>query len=379
MSLRLLPARGTIRGMLRTTVDLEAIAHNVAYMKDVVAPSRLMCVVKADAYGHGMERVAPVMDTAGADAFGVATLGEAVALRDVIPTTPIAGWLWDPKEDLTPALDAGIQIGIPSLEHARALIATGRQAEVFVMVETGMHRSGVDKQQWEETFALLRDAPTLTVLGLMSHFACADEPAHPHNDHQEAEFREALTCARGVGLECPVNHMSNSPAALTRPSARFDQVRVGVALYGLEPVAGRDHGLRPAMTWESSVVAVKLISQGESTSYGLTWTADSDRQLATVAVGYADGLPRAFQGALKVGLGGELYPQVGRVCMDQIVVDLGANERGVKAGDHAVIFGEGGMSATELAEATGTINYEIVCRPTGRTERFYREGDNNAK
>ena len=364
--------------MLRTTVDLAAIAHNVAVVKEAVAPARLMCVVKADAYGHGIERVAPVMEEAGADAFGVATLSEAVALRQVIPTAPIAGWLWDPHEDLTPALDAGIQIGIPSLEHARALIATGRHTEAFVMVETGMHRSGVDKHEWSETFAVLRDAPTITVLGLMSHFACADDPTHPHNDHQEAEFREALSCAREVGLECPINHLANSPAALTRPSARFDQVRVGVALYGLEPVAGREHGLAPAMSWESSVVAVKPISAGESTSYGLTWTAESDRYLATVAVGYADGLPRDVQGALQVGLGGELYPQVGRVCMDQIIVDLGSNPHGVEAGDTAVLFGRGGMSATELADAAGTINYEIVCRPTGRTTRIYCEGTSNA-
>ncbi|MHC2798776.1 alanine racemase [Corynebacterium hesseae] len=367
-------------GMLKTTVDLNAIAHNVARVKEAVAPARLMCVVKADAYGHGIERCAPVMAKAGADAFGVATLAEAVALRKVIDTLPIAAWLWEPTEDLAPALAAGIQIGIPSLAHAQALIAaTDAPTEVFVMVETGMHRSGVDKHAWEETFRLLADTPHITVLGLMSHFACADEPEHPHNDHQETEFRQALELARELGLECPLNHLANSPAALTRPSARFEQVRVGLVLYGLEPVAGRDHGLKPAMTWEASVVAVKPISAGESTCYGLTWTADSDRQLATVSVGYADGLPRAFQGALQVGIGGELYPQVGRVCMDQIVVDLGANPHGVRAGETAVIFGRGGMSATELAEAAGTINYEVLCRPTGRTQRTYREGASDAQ
>ena len=368
-----------MRDMLKTLIDLDAIAHNVARVKEIVAPARLMCVVKADAYGHGSQRVAPVMEAAGADAFGVATLAEAVALRRVIPTTDIVAWLWDPQEDLSEALAAGIQIGIPSLEHARALVATGLDAEAFLMVETGMHRSGVDKRAWDEACAVLADAPTVTLLGLMSHFACADEPEHPHNDHQESEFREALAHARAAGLECPLNHLANSAAALTRPSARFEQVRVGVALYGLEPVPGLDHGLRPAMTWESSVVAVKPIGEGESTSYGLTWTAQSQRQLATVAVGYADGLPRNIQGALQVGLGGKLYPQVGRVCMDQIVVDLGENPHGVRAGDRAVIFGDGGMSATQLADATGTINYEIVCRPTGRTQRTYGEGGNNAR
>ena len=369
--MELVPARGTIRGMLRTTVDLAAIAHNVALVKEAVAPARLMCVVKADAYGHGSERVAPVMEEAGADAFGVATLKEAVALRQVIPNTPIAGWLWDPREDLTPALDAGIQIGIPSLEHARALCATGRHAEAFVMVETGMHRSGVDKHAWEETFRLLADAPHITVLGLMSHFACADEPDNPHNDAQEEAFRAALRLAREIGLECPVNHLANSPAVLTRPSSYFEQVRVGAACYGLEPIEGREHGLRPAMTWSGQIFNVKPIQPGEGTCYGLTWKADKPGFLATVDCGYADGLPRGYQGDLHVGIGGHLYPQVGRICMDQIVVDLGENPHGVDTGQEAVIFGNGGVSATDLAVAAGTINYEVVCLPDGRTEREY--------
>ena len=358
--------------MLKTTIDLAAIAHNVRLIKEKIGPDvKLMCVVKADAYGHGVERVVPVMLEAGADSIGVATLTEAVQLRRMGVDSPIVAWIWQSDQVLEEALASGIQIAVNSPAQAQKLVEAEIPAEVYIKVETGMHRSGVDKADWDEVFALLRDAPHITVLGLMSHFACADDPDDAHNDAQEEEFRRALDVARAAGLECPVNHLANSPATLSRPSAHFDQVRVGIACYGLEPIAGRDHGLRPAMTWSGNVFGVKPIDKNEATSYGRTWSADKPGFLATVDCGYADGLPRAYQGHLQVGIGGRLYPQVGRVCMDQIVVDLGDNPHGIAPGDEVTIFGQGGMSATELADAVGTINYEVVCRPTGRTEREY--------
>lgn len=360
--------------MLHTRIDLDAIAYNVRALKEKLGPVKLMCILKADAYGHGMERVAPVMEKAGADAFGVATLAEAVALRGYGSDLPITAWLWNAQEDLTEALASRICIGVPSLEHAKALVNTEVPARVYVKVETGMHRSGVDEKDWDRVFELLHDVPQIEVLGLMSHFACADEPTNPYNDVQEENFRRALARARQLGLECPTNHLANSPATLTRPSALFEQVRVGLACYGLEPIAGLDHGLKPAMTWASNVVNVKPIEPGEGTCYGLSWRAERPGFLATIPCGYADGLPRAFQGKLNVGIGGKRYPQVGRVCMDQIVVDLGENPFDVVQGDEAILFGTGGMSATELAEAAGTINYEVLCRPTGRTQRRYEGG-----
>ena len=362
------------RPMLRTRIDLDAIAHNVSLLKEKVAPAQLMCVVKADAYGHGVKEVAPVMAAAGADAFGVATLDEAVELRRSGIDQPIAAWIWDSTDEVAEALACRIHIGVPSPTHARCLVETEVAAKVYIKVETGLHRSGVDESDWDEVFALLRDAPQIEVLGLMSHFACADEPDNPFNDEQEATFRRAIERARAAGLECPINHLANSPAVLDRPSAYFELVRPGLACYGLEPIPGRDHGLKPAMTWAASIVNVKPIEAGEATSYGQTWHAEKRGFLATVPCGYADGLPRDFQGKLHVGIGGKLYPQVGRVCMDQIVVDLGDNEYGVQQGDEAIIFGVGGMSATALADAAGTINYEVICRPTGHSVRKYEGG-----
>ena len=319
-----------------------------------------MCVVKADAYGHGVEKVAPIMLKAGADVLGCATVDEAVALRKLGIDAELVAWMWEPDQDLSDALSSNIVIGVPSLAHAQVLVDIEVPVKVVIKVETGMHRNGVDPAQWDEVFTVLRDAEHIEVTGLMSHLA--------------AEFQQAVDRARELGLECPINHLANSPATLTRKDLHFDQVRVGLACYGLEPVAGLDHGLEPAMTWAANIINVKPIKKGESSCYGLTWTAPADGYLAVVPVGYADGLPRSIQGSLEVTISGKSYPHVGRVSMDQIVVDLGENPFGVSPDDEVIIFGEGGQSATQLADAAGTINYEIVCRPTGRTKRTYEGG-----
>lgn len=363
--------------LLRTRIDLDAIAHNTRVYKEMVGSDvNLMCVVKADAYGHGAAEVAPVMAANGADAFGVATVSEGLALRESGIDKPILAWIWDPGDDVAKPLAAGLDLSVPTLEHARVLAQTQVPARVYVSVETGMHRAGLEESEWGQACALLHKARHIEVLGIMSHLACADELDSPMTDLQAAAFARALTVARSAGLKCPVNHLCNTPGTLNRKDLHYQQVRVGLGLYGLEPVAGQDHGLRPAMTWAGTVMAVKPIPAGEGTCYGMTWRAQRDSWLANVPVGYADGLPLAFQSAVQVGIGGRLYPQVGRVCMDQIVVDLGENPDGVAPGAEAVIFGVGGQGASALADAAGTISYEVICRPTGRTVRCYVGGEN---
>ena len=360
--------------LLTTRIDLDAIAHNTRLLKDLVGDVLLMAVVKADAYGHGAARVAQVMAANGADRFGVATLREAINLRESGVSKPILAWIWSPEQDVAEALSLNIRLGVPSVAHAQALVDAAVPARVAVKVDTGLHRSGVDEADWAQVFTLLRDAEHLTVTGIFSHLACADEPDNPMNDRQGEALGRAITLARSLGLEVPENHLCNSPGTLTRPDLHHELVRVGLSMYGLSPIPGVDPGLKPAMSWIGRVLAVKPVAAGESTSYNHTWTAEEDGWLAVVPAGYADGVPRWWQGKLQVGIGGKLYPQVGRVCMDQIVVSLGQNEFDVRPGDEAVLFGEGGMSATELAEATDTINYEIICRPTGRTVREYEGG-----
>lgn len=361
--------------LLTTTIDLDAIAHNVTTIKSLLSPSTaLMCVVKADAYNHGAAPAALVMEESGADSFGVATLREALELRRAGITKPILAWIWSPEQDFPAALSENIDLGVISPAHARALIRSSVPARVAVMVETGMHRSAVEKKDWAHVLTALRDAPNITITGLFSHLACADEPDNPATDAQAAQFREALELAAALGIEAPRNHLCNTPGTLTRPDLHFTQVRVGLGLYGLEPIPGLDHGLRPAMTWSARVTVVKHMKAGESTSYGFTWTAPTDGYTCVIPAGYADGLFRAAQGHLEVTINGRRYPQVGRVCMDQIIVWLGPEPPDVHPGDTAIIFGAGGMSATELAEAMGTINYEVICAPCGRTVRHYIGG-----
>ena len=358
---------------LVTRIDLGAIAHNTRVLADHVGNAQLMCVIKADAYNHGIERCVPVMEANGADAFGVATFAEA---REVIrhTTKPVLAWLWAPGEDIP----AGVEVGAPSLAHVRSLIDAAptlpTPPSVHLVVDTGMNRSGIDEDAWDEAFALAARAHadgTLRIKGLMSHLACADLPEHPFTQEQLVTFARAVEGARRAGLEPEYTHIANSPGVWTRPDAHFEQVRPGVSLYGSEPVAGQDHGLRPAMSWVARVVAVKPIRQGESVSYGLTWQAPEDGYTALIPAGYADGVSRAWQGRFGATIGGQWYPQVGRVCMDQIVLWLGGSAEAVRAGDKAILFGPGGMSADELATATGTISYEVLCAPKGRTVREY--------
>ncbi|MBA1836781.1 alanine racemase [Corynebacterium sp. zg912] len=350
--------------MLTSTIDLDAIAHNTRMLR-AHTEAQLMCVVKADAYNHGVERCVPVMEDNGADAFGVATFAEARRVRG-LTSKPVLAWLWDVGEDIP----EGVDVGVPSVAHLRSLIDAPSAPTIYLKVDTGMHRSGIDEKRWGEAYALAASAERqgkCTVAGLMTHLSCADDPSDPYTDVQAAAFRRAIAQARQEGLAVERNHMANSPATWTRPDLHFDMVRPGLSLYGLEPVDGLDHGLKPAMTWSAPVVTVKPMRKGEATSYARTWVAPEDGFSAVVPAGYADGVQRAWQGALEVAIGGRAYPQVGRVSMDQIVVWLGDNAAHVAPGDEAVLFGD----ASALAKRAGTINYEVVCAPRGRTTRTY--------
>jgi alanine racemase len=273
---------------------------------------------------------------------------------------------------------------VVSIDHAHAIVKYAadtpeKLVQTTMKIDTGLHRSGVDESQWEAVFTLLRDAGAATgnieVTGVMSHLACADEPDNPANDVQAAAFNRAIALGRQLGLELPVNHLSNSPAVLTRPDFYHDMVRPGLAIYGYSPLAdGNDYGLQPAMSWVGKVTVVKPIEPGEGTSYNLTWRASESGYLAVIPAGYADGLPRRAQNHVEVTIGGHRYPQVGRICMDQFVIDLGDNPHNVRPGDEAIIFGPSGMSATELASRIQDINYAVICAPTGRTVRRYIGG-----
>ncbi|MGH3959980.1 alanine racemase [Mycobacterium sp.] len=368
-------------------IDLDAVAHNVRLLREHAGPAQLMAVVKADGYGHGAARVGRAALAAGAAELGVATIEEALALRTDGITAPVLAWLHRPGTDFAPALAADIQIGVSSVRQLDELLdavrRTGQSATVTVKLDTGMNRNGVRDAEYSSMLAALRRAVAdgaVRVRGMMSHLACADEPEHPANDLQAQRFAAMLTQAREHGVRYEVAHLANSPAVLTRPDLAFDLVRPGIAVYGLNPFGQRgDIGLQPAMTVKCVVVLVRSVRAGEGVSYGYTWIADRDTNLALLPVGYADGVFRALSGRLDVLINGRLRRGVGRICMDQFVVDLGPGSPDVAEGDEAILFGPGTRgepTAQDWADLLGSIHYEVVTSPRGRITRTYREAEN---
>jgi alanine racemase len=365
-------------------VDLGAIEHNVRLLCDQARGAQVMAVVKADGYGHGAVQTARAALAAGATELGVATVDEALALRAAGITAPVLSWLHPPGLDFGPALLADVQIGVSSERQLDELLdavrRTGRTATVTVKVDTGLNRNGVAPADYPSMLAALRRAVAenaIVTRGLMSHMVYADQPDNPVNDLQAQRFTDMLAAARERGVRYDVAHLSNSSATMSRPDLAFDMVRPGVAVYGLSPVPELgDMGLVPAMTVKCTVALVKSLRAGESVSYGHTWTAQRDTNLALLPVGYADGVFRSLGNRLEVSINGRRRPGVGRICMDQFVVDLGPGRTDVAEGDEAILFGPGGNgepTAQDWADLLGTIHYEVVTSPRGRITRTYRE------
>ncbi|WP_028644863.1 alanine racemase [Nocardioides sp. URHA0020] len=363
-------------------VDLAAIRHNVRRLREL-SGVQMMTVVKADGYGHGMSEVARAAREAGADWIGVATIAEALALRAGGDTGRVLCWLTVPGEDWAAAVSADVDVtaySVAELDEIEAAVATsGRPARVQLKIDTGLSRGGAPVDTWPDVVAAARAgerAGTWRVTGIWSHLAASDEPEHPANDAQEAVFRDALAVAETAGLRPEVRHLANSAAAILRPSARFDLVRVGLASYGLDPAPGHtpDLGLRPAMTVRALLAQTKPLAAGASVSYGHTWTADTATSVGLVPVGYGDGVPRHASNTAQVQVDGKRRTIRGRVCMDQFVVDLDGDLPA--AGEEVVLFGpgqHGEPTAQDWAEASGTISYEIVTRVGGRLTRRYVE------
>ncbi len=370
-------------------VDLDAVAANVAALRAHAPGAQLMAVVKADGYGHGMVPVARAALAGGADRLGVAHLREALELREAGVDAPVLAWLTVPGDAYADAVTAGVEIGVSAAgtlaEVAAAARATGRTARVHLKADTGLSRNGCPPEAWDD---LVRAAATLAAdgavetVGVFSHFACADEPEHPSVRAQREAFAAAVAAAERAGLDVELRHLANSAATVLDPAARLDLVRPGIAVYGLSPAPARvgaaELGLRPAMTLLARGALTKTVPAGAGVSYGHTYTTPGETTLALLPVGYGDGLPRQASDAGPVLLGGRRLRVAGRVCMDQVVVDLGTVDLGVRAevaaGDVAVVFGDaeaGEPTATDWADAAGTIDYEIVTRIGARVPRVH--------
>jgi alanine racemase len=364
-------------------VDLDAIAHNVRLLCEHAGSAQVMAVVKADGYGHGATQVGRAALAAGAAELGVATIDEALALRRDGIASPVLAWLHVPGTDFGPALEADVQVAVSSVrqlgEVLDAVERTGRTANVTVKVDTGLNRNGVSAVEYPEVLSVLRRAQadgTIRLRGIMSHLVHGDDPENPLNDLQAKRLTDMAAHARDQDVRFEIAHLCNSPAAMTRPDLAFDMVRPGIAVYGQTPIPDRgDMGLRPAMTLKCSVALVRSVQAGDGVSYGHTWIAERDTTLALLPIGYADGVFRTLSGRIDVLINGRLRRSVGRICMDQFVVDLGPGQIDVTEGDDAILFGpgtQGEPTAQGWADLLGTINYEVVTSPRGRVTRTYR-------
>jgi alanine racemase len=369
----------------QAVVDLDAIAHNVRLLREHAGSAQVMVVLKADGYGHGATQVARAALAAGAAELGVATLDEALALRRDGVTAPLMAWLHAPGVDFAAALTADVQVAVSSARQLGDLLdaaaRTGRTATVTVKVDTGLSRNGAGSAEFTAMLPVLARAradDAIRLRGIMSHLACGDEPDSPVNNLQAQRFSEFRAQAHDAGVAFEIAHLSNSPAAMTRPDLAYDMVRPGIAVYGQTPIASRgDMGLVPAMTLKCPVAFVRSIKAGDAVSYGHTWTADRDTTVALLPLGYADGVFRNLSGRIDVMINGRRRRNVGRICMDQFVVDLGPGPVDVAEGDDAILFGSGAQgeqTAQDWAELLGTINYEVVTSPRGRISRVYRGG-----
>ena len=357
-------------------IDLDRITENVKHLK-ALAGVDLMAVVKADAYGHGLIPVARAALAGGAKSLGVALLEEAIALRDAGITTPILAWLVPPGSDYKAAVDHNIELAASSiiaLEQIGAVKSHNRP-RVHLEVDTGMTRGGF-LSEWGKLDA--HHVTNLDIVGIFSHFARADEPGQEQNDLQRARFKEMVATLESFGFTNIVRHLSNSAATLKDADSRFDLVRTGIAIYGLTPDVdtlgtSASLGLKSAMSLRAKLHLVKEVAAHSPVGYGATATTQHDTKLGIVAMGYADGIPRIAQGA-GIFVHSKRAPIIGRVSMDQFVVDLGPDSQAI-SGEWVEVFGDGvagGYTAEEWGSASGSINYEIVTRIGPRVPRIYR-------
>jgi alanine racemase len=364
-------------------IDLDAIRDNVAALRSRARTCEVMAVVKADAYSHGLVPSARAALAGGATRLGVAVLGEAFALRTAGVTAPVLAWLAVPGAPYRRAIDENIDLAVHTIDQlheiSSAAADSGHTAQIHLKVDTGMGRGGAATDDWpglvEQARARELDG-LVRVAGVWSHLASADEPGEPSIGRQLTMFDEALEVAARGGVRPDVRHIANSAATLYLPEGHYDMVRPGIAVYGVDPLPTELRSptvaLRPAMTLEARLAQVKRVPAGTPVSYGQTYATPDATTLAVVPLGYADGVPRSASGIGPVHVHGRRCAVAGRVCMDQFVIDIG--DEPAAAGDEVVLFGPGDRgepTATDWADAAGTIAYEILTRIGGRVTRIY--------
>lgn len=360
-------------------VDLEAIASNYKKLKSLT-DAKVMAIVKADAFGHGMIEVSKKLESIGVDMLATADLEEAKEIREAGVKSEILAWLHGSETNFEPAIKNNIQIGLSTVagleKVAQAAKKVSGTAKVHLKVDTGLGRNGAALSDWPAVVKKaveLKKEGLVELVGVFSHLSGTSAK---DDDDQLKVFEEAVALAESLGAKFSLRHLAASAATLGQKPAHLDMVRVGIALYGLDPnphLKAADFGLVPAMRVSSEVVSVKQVPAGHGVSYGYLHKTSTPSTLVLVPFGYGEGMPRIATGRASVLLNGKRYPILARIAMDQFILDVGNDP--VSVGDEVVIFGnaaKGEPTAEELALAAETINYEIVTRIGGRAKRVFK-------
>lgn len=362
-------------------IDLSALLHNLLYAKKCVPNTPVMCVVKANAYGHGAEACGLFLEQNGADAFAVACLDEAVSLREAGVKRPILILGYTSPEYARMLAGYGLTQTLVDLSHAEemnfAAHECGVRVRAHIKLDTGMGRSGIIAYKGYVNHAIVQackafELPNLNITGIYSHMSVADTPSQ--RDYTLAQIECFNSVCEGIktrGHEIKCRHISNSAGIMTYPEARFDMVREGISLYGMYPDSQPTDGpLRPVMTLKSRITLIKDIPQGSSISYGRTYTTEECIKSAVIAAGYADGFPRRASNQCHLVINNQNVPQIGTVCMDMMMANITGID--AKRGDEVMLFGgQGAMTTEELSQIVGTINYELTSLVSPRVRRVY--------
>jgi alanine racemase len=366
-------------------IDLAAIRHNIGELRRVATGAEVMGVVKGYAYGHGNPESAIAMLDAGATRLGVARVAEALHLREAGVEAPIHVFTEPPPQAATALVENALTAAVYTETFGKALsdaaVAAGQTVPVHVKLDTGMHRVGLLSDDVPGALERLAELPGIEIEGVWSHLAVADIADHPFTRKQLDLFAELVARIEQAGIQVRYRHIANSAATLSAPASHYDLVRCGVACFGLwpGPALTGSADLRPALSLKAVVNMKKRIQAGEALSYGLRYEVERDGYVVTVPAGYADGYDRRLSGRADVLISGKRYRVSGTVCMDQFMVDVG--DEVAEVGDVATLIGHDGaerVSAEELAEHIGTINYEVTTRIPSRVPRIYREGSDGA-
>jgi len=362
----------------RIVVDLDHLAFNLRSIRAHVGVP-VMGIVKANAYGHGLVRVAQHLQAQGVEQLGVAFLEEGIALRQAGVTAPVLVMGGIFGRQVTQFIAHDLEITVSSLDKLRlveaAAQALGRKAVIHLKIDTGMERIGVHSYSARPFIEAAVASPWCVLKGIYSHLACSDDPFSPMSAQQLERFLEACAHIERIGAPMPIRHLANSGGVLHFPETWLDMVRPGIMLYGVQPDPASRHtvDLKPVMSLASRVVYFKVVKAGNPVSYGATWAPERDTRVVTVPIGYGDGFPRALSSRGEVLIRGQRYPIVGRVCMDQFMVDIGQDSAFNE--DEVVLVGSQGdnaISVEALAQRAGVIPYEILVGLNDRIPREYR-------